>query len=152
GAENGRPGGDPRRTDRRDPSRRTPQGGIMQVTGKALGFDPVAEATAAERAGYDGVRVVDHFFSGLAPEPPHAVSHALVGLGAAAVATSRVLLTQTMLAATMRHPAECAQAVATIDRVSGGRAELGLGAGWFRQEHEAMGLALGTPRDRVDRL
>ncbi len=124
----------------------------MQVIGKALGFDPVGDATAAEDAGYDGVRVVDHFFSGLAPEPPHPVSHALAGLGAAAAATSRVLLTETMLAATMRHPAECAQAVATIDRVSGGRAELGLGAGWFRPEHEAMGLALGTAGDRVDRV
>jgi alkanesulfonate monooxygenase SsuD/methylene tetrahydromethanopterin reductase-like flavin-dependent oxidoreductase (luciferase family) len=124
----------------------------MQVIGKALGFDPVGDAIAAERSGYDGVRVIDHFFSGLAPEPPHPVPHALAGLGAAAVATSRVLLTQTMLAATMHHPAECAQAVATIDRISAGRAGLGLGAGWFAPEHAAMGLALGSPRDRVDRL
>lgn len=124
----------------------------MQVISKALGFDPVGEARAAEEAGYDGVRVIDHFFSGLAPEPPHAVSHALTGLAAAAVATERVLLTQTMLAATMRHPAECAQAVATIDRISGGRAELGLGAGWYRPEHEAMGLALGSPAERAARV
>jgi alkanesulfonate monooxygenase SsuD/methylene tetrahydromethanopterin reductase-like flavin-dependent oxidoreductase (luciferase family) len=124
----------------------------MQVIGKALGFDPVGEAIAAERSGYDGVRVVDHFFSGLAPELPHPISHALAGLGAAAATTSRVLLTQTMLAATMRHPAECAQAVATIDRISAGRAGLGLGTGWFRPEHAAMGLALGSPRDRVDRV
>ena len=98
----------------------------MKVIGRALGFDPVGEARAAEAAGFDGVRVIDHFFSGLAPQPPHAVSHSLSGLAAAAVATEQVLLTQTMLAAGMRHPAECAQAVATIDRISGGRAELGL--------------------------
>jgi len=124
----------------------------MKVIGRALGFDPVGEARAAEAAGFDGVRVIDHFFSGLAPQPPHAVSHSLSGLAAAAVATEQVLLTQTMLAAGMRHPAECAQAVATIDRISGGRAELGLGTGWYRPEHEAMGLALGPPAERVARL
>jgi alkanesulfonate monooxygenase SsuD/methylene tetrahydromethanopterin reductase-like flavin-dependent oxidoreductase (luciferase family) len=124
----------------------------MQVIGKALGFDPVGDAVAAEQAGFDGVRVIDHLFSGLAPDAPHAVPHALAGLAAAAVATERVVLTQTMLAATMRHPAECAQAVASIDRISGGRAEIGLGAGWYQPEHTAMGLALGSPRDRVDRV
>jgi alkanesulfonate monooxygenase SsuD/methylene tetrahydromethanopterin reductase-like flavin-dependent oxidoreductase (luciferase family) len=124
----------------------------MQVIGRALGFDPVGDARAAEAAGFDGVRVIDHFFSGLAPQPPHPVSHALSGLAAAAVATERVLLTQTMLAAGLRHPAECAQAVATIDRISGGRAELGLGSGWYRPEHDAMGLALGSPADRAARV
>jgi len=124
----------------------------MLVIGRALGFDPVGDARAAEAAGFDGVRVIDHFFSGLAPQPPHPVSHALAGLSAAAVATERVLLTETMLAAGMRHPAECAQAIATIDRISGGRAELGLGSGWFRPEHDAMGLALGPPADRAARV
>ena len=107
----------------------------MKVFGRALGFDPVGDARTAEAAGFDGVRVIDHFFSGLAPHAPHPVSHALSGLAAAAVATDRVLLTETMLAAGMRHPAECAQAIATIDRISGGRAELGLGTGWYRPEH-----------------
>lgn len=124
----------------------------MKVLGKAIGFDAIGDATRAEATGYDGVRVVDHFFSGIPPEPPVAVPHALTTLAAAAAVTERVLLTQTMLAATMRHPAEVAQAVASLDRISGGRAELGLGAGWLPVEHESMGLALGSPRQRVERL
>lgn len=124
----------------------------MFVIGKALGFAVRDEAVAAERAGFDGVRVIDHFFSGIPPEEPVAVPHALATLGAAAALTTRVLLTQTVFAATMRHPFELAQGVATLDRISGGRAELGLGAGWLPAEHAATGLALGTPRERVERL
>ncbi len=123
----------------------------MQVLGKALSFDAATDARRAEAAGYDGVRVIDHFFSGIPPEPPVAVPHAFVSLAAAAVVTERVLLTETMVAATFRHPAEVAQAVACIDRLSGGRAELGIGTGWLPSEHEALGLALGTPGERVER-
>lgn len=124
----------------------------MQVLGKAIGFDAIGDARRAEVAGYDGVRVIDHFFSGIPPEPPVAVPHALTTLAAAAAVTERVILAQTMLAATMRHPAEVAQAVAGLDRISGGRAELGLGTGWLPVEHDSMGLALGTPRERVERV
>ena len=124
----------------------------MEIIGKALGLDPVPEAQAAERAGYDGVRVIDHFFSGIAPEPQRAVSHGIAGLAAAAAVTDRVLLTTTMLSAPIRHPVECAPAIATIDRISGGRAVLGIGGGWNRAEFEAVGMELGSPRDRVDRL
>jgi alkanesulfonate monooxygenase SsuD/methylene tetrahydromethanopterin reductase-like flavin-dependent oxidoreductase (luciferase family) len=124
----------------------------MKVLGKALAFDPAEEARAAERAGYDGVRVIDHFFSGIAPEPQRAVSHGIAGLAAAAAVTERVLLTTTMLSAPIRHPVECAQAIATIDRISGGRAELGIGAGWNRAEFDAVGQKLGSPSDRVGRV
>lgn len=124
----------------------------MQILGKALGFDPIKDALAAEADGFDGVRVIDHFFSGMPPEQPVAVPHAMVTLTAAAAVTKRVLLTQTVMAATMRHPFELAQAVSCLDRVSHGRAELGLGAGWLVLEHEGNGLSLGTPRERVDRL
>lgn len=123
----------------------------MKVIGKALGFDAVGDARSAETSGYDGVRVIDHFFSGVPPEEPKAVPHSFVTLAAAAAATDRVLLTQTMVAATFRHPCEVAQAVACIDRISGGRAELGIGTGWLPSEHEALGLELGTPGDRVTR-
>lgn len=124
----------------------------VEVIGRALGFSPIDEAQRAERAGYDGVRVIDHFFSGIAPEPHIATPHGIAALAAAAAVTERVLLTVTMLSAPIRHPAECAQAIATIDRISGGRAELGIGAGWNRAEFDAMGLTLGTPRERVARL
>lgn len=124
----------------------------MEVFGKALSFDAVGDARRAESAGYDGVRAIDHFFSGIPPEPPIAVPHVFTTLGAAAVATSRVRLTQTMVAATLRHPVEVAQAVATLSRISGGRAEMGMGTGWLQVEHDATGLALGPVGERVDRL
>lgn len=124
----------------------------MQILGKALGFDPITDALAAEADGFDGVRVIDHFFSGIPPEQPVAVPHAMVTLTAAAAVTNRVLLTQTVMAATMRHPFELAQAVSCLDRVSNGRAELGLGTGWLLVEHERNGLPLSSPRERVDRL
>jgi alkanesulfonate monooxygenase SsuD/methylene tetrahydromethanopterin reductase-like flavin-dependent oxidoreductase (luciferase family) len=56
------------------------------------------------------------------------------------------------MAATMRHPFELAQGVSCLDRISKGRAELGLGAGWLVAEHEKNGLALGSPGERVSRL
>jgi alkanesulfonate monooxygenase SsuD/methylene tetrahydromethanopterin reductase-like flavin-dependent oxidoreductase (luciferase family) len=124
----------------------------MQVIGKALGFDAVADAQRAEAAGYDGVRAVDHFFSGIPPAIPSAIPHCFVTMAAAAACTRRVLLTQTMVAATLRHPFEVAQAVACLDRVSSGRAELGLGTGWLPSEHASMGLDLGTPGERIARV
>ncbi|MFP4512832.1 MAG: LLM class flavin-dependent oxidoreductase [Acidimicrobiales bacterium] len=124
----------------------------MQVIGKALRFDPAGEARRAEDLGFDGVRVIDHFMSGVPPEPPAAVPHPFVSLGAAAAATSQVLLTQTMVAAPIRHPFEVAQAVSSLDRISGGRAELGMGTGWLESEFDNTGLRLGPPRERIDRL
>ncbi len=124
----------------------------MEVFGKALSFDAVEDARRAEAAGYDGVRAIDHVFSGIPPEPPIAAPHVFTTLGAAAAATARVRLTQTMVAATLRHPVEVAQAVATLSRLSGGRAELGMGTGWLQAEHDATGLRLGPVGERVDRL
>jgi len=124
----------------------------VELIGKALGFDPVGDATSAEHFGYNGVRVIDHFFSGIPPERPAAVPHALVTLASVAAITKNITLTQTVMAATMRHPFELAQGVSCLDRISNGRAELGLGAGWLIAEHEKNGLALGSPGERVSRL
>ncbi|HWB66101.1 MAG TPA: LLM class flavin-dependent oxidoreductase [Mycobacteriales bacterium] len=123
----------------------------MFVIGKSLGFDAVGDARRAEEAGYDGVRAIDHFFSGIPPARPEAVPHCFVTLAAAAAVTNRVLITQTMVAPTLRHPFEVAQAVACLDRISDGRAELGIGTAWLPSEHDQMNLTLGPPRDRVAR-
>ena len=124
----------------------------MQIFGPSLGADPVADALAAEKAGFHGVRVLDHLFHKLPGLDMQRTEHPFVALGAAAAVTSRVLLTQTVLDVSRRHPAEVCQALATLDRVSNGRAELGLGTGWFEPAHTAVGIELGPPRDRVDRL
>jgi alkanesulfonate monooxygenase SsuD/methylene tetrahydromethanopterin reductase-like flavin-dependent oxidoreductase (luciferase family) len=124
----------------------------MEVFGPSLGADAVGEARAAEAAGFSGVRVLDHLFCAINDGPVNTFDHPLVALGAAAAVTNRIVLTQTMLDVTRRHPTEVAQAIATLDRLSGGRAELGLGAGWYLPEHNAVGISLGTPGTRVRRL
>lgn len=124
----------------------------MRVYGGALFWDPVREARDAEQRGFDGVRVLDHFSAPASPEHVFSVPHSLVTLGAAAAATSRIGLTQTMLCTTFRNPAEVAQAISTLHRISGGRAELGLGAGWHRAEHEAFGYPFPGPAERLGRL
>jgi alkanesulfonate monooxygenase SsuD/methylene tetrahydromethanopterin reductase-like flavin-dependent oxidoreductase (luciferase family) len=124
----------------------------MQIYGGALFWDPVREARDAEERGFDGVRVLDHFSAPLWPDSAYSVPHSLVTLGAAAAATSRVGLTQTMLCNTFRNPAEIAQAMSTLHRISGGRAELGLGAGWHRAEHEAFGYPFPSLTERFERL
>ncbi|HEV3361784.1 MAG TPA: LLM class flavin-dependent oxidoreductase [Pseudonocardiaceae bacterium] len=124
----------------------------VRVYGGALFWDPVREARDAEQRGFDGVRVLDHFSAPASADASFAVPHSLVTLGAAAAATSRIGLTQTVLCNTFRNPAEIAQAIATLHRISGGRAELGLGAGWHRGEHEAFGYPFPGPVERLERL
>ena len=124
----------------------------MQVYGGALFWDPVAEARDAEERGFDGVRVLDHIAAPASPETMFPVPHSLVTLAAAAAVTTRIGLTQTMLSNGLRNPAEVAHAIATLHRISGGRAELGLGAGWHRAEHEAFGYAFPGLTERLARL
>src|SRR5579875_1973271 len=119
----------------------------MQVFGPTLGADPVGHARSLEDAGFDGVRVIDHFFCPWPGGPAEWFPHSIATLAAAAVATTRAQLTQTVMSAAFRHPAEVAQAIATIDRLSGGRAGLGLGAGWYDPEFDAFGLRLGPPAE-----
>lgn len=132
------------------------EGRTMQVfCGQALGLEVVEQAKRAEALGYDGVRTPDHYFTARSVSPGAAAKwreHALILMGPAAVVTERVTITQTVMCANFRHPSDLAYAVATLDRLSNGRAELGLGAGWFQPEHDAFGLPWGTPGDRVTRV
>lgn len=121
----------------------------MEVIGPSLREDPVQDARAAEAAGFSGVRVVDHFVSPDSSGRPAGCPHAFVALAAAAAVTRSVTLTETVMSAGFRHPVELAQATATLDRISGGRAELGLGAGWRQSEYKALGLPFLDPRQRI---
>jgi probable F420-dependent oxidoreductase len=126
--------------------------GVSPVT-----FDAVAEvAVRAERLGFDSVWVSDHFFStleryGAGPER-YGSLEPLATLAGLAAATERVRLGTLVLSAGFRHPAVLAKAATAIDRVSGGRLELGLGAGWFEDEYEAFGVPFGTVGERFDVL
>ncbi len=113
----------------------------------------VAQAKAAEAAGYDRVMVMDHFYQlpGLgAPDEPMFECYSM--LSALAQHTQRVRLSALVTGNTYRNPTLLAKTITTLDHVSGGRATLGIGAGWFEAEHVALGFPFGTFTDRFERL
>lgn len=121
--------------------------------GGSITFARTAEvAREAERLGFDSVWISDHFFLSLAryggPPEPRGSLEPLTTLAALAVATERVRLGTLVLCAPFRHPAILAKTASAIDLLSGGRLDLGLGAGWYREEFEAFGVPFGTVGER----
>jgi F420-dependent oxidoreductase-like protein len=109
-------------------------------------------ARATEDGGFDAFFRSDHYLrmgdlSGL-PGP----SDAWVTLAGLARETSRIRLGTLMTAATFRLPGPLAIEVAGVDQMSGGRVELGLGAAWYEEEHEAYGIPFPDVVERFDRL
>lgn len=112
-----------------------------------------AQAVEAEQSGFDTVLVMDHFYQLPMLGPPEAeMLECYTLLGALAGATKSVRLGALVTGNTYRHPAVLAKIVTTLDVVSGGRAQLGIGAGWFELEHDAFGLEFGTFTDRFEKL
>ncbi|WP_067681895.1 LLM class F420-dependent oxidoreductase [Nocardia miyunensis] len=113
----------------------------------------IEQARAAEAAGFDAAFVMDHFYQlpnlG-APEEP--MLEAYTALGALATATERIQLSTLVTGNTYRNPAMLAKTVTTLDVVSGGRAVLGIGAGWYEFEHIGLGYEFGTFTERFERL
>ncbi len=99
----------------------------------------VALARACEEAGLEGLFRSDHYAS-LMREEERGSLDAWATLTALAGVTERIRLGSMVSPATFRHPSELAKVVATADHVSGGRVELGLGAGWNEREHAAYGF------------
>ena len=106
----------------------------------------------AEAAGFWWVSVWDHFYANPFRDRTAPCFEGTAILAALAAATRRVRVGCLVFAMPFRHPAQLAEAVATIDHLSGGRVEMGLGAGWLKQEFEDLGLAFGSLRERMDRL
>lgn len=104
---------------------------------------PVAVAQRAEELGFDVVLVSDHVGPGLSP---------LVAMSAMAQATERIRLGTLVLNNDMRNPVQLAWEAATLDRLSRGRFELGLGAGHTPHEYAATGIGFEAPRHRKGRL
>jgi probable F420-dependent oxidoreductase len=121
--------------------------GVLAETAGSVD-EVVATARRAEELGYDTVLLRDH----VVPEPYGDQVAPLIGLTAAAVATSRLKVGTLVLANDYRHPVLLAKEAATLQQLSGGRFELGLGAGWLRAEYEAAGLAFERAGVRVGRL
>jgi F420-dependent oxidoreductase-like protein len=99
----------------------------------------VALARACEEHGLEGLFRSDHYAS-LMREEERGSLDAWATLTALAAVTERIRLGSMVSPATFRHPSELAKVVATADHVSGGRVELGLGAGWNEREHRAYGF------------
>ena len=116
-------------------------------------FEALAEvAVRAERLGFDSVWMSDHLFATLGRygggDERYGSLEPLTTLAALAPLTERVRLGTLVLSAGFRHPAVVAKTVTAIDRLSNGRVELGLGAGWFSDEYEAFGYGFGSVGER----
>jgi F420-dependent oxidoreductase-like protein len=112
----------------------------------------VALATGCEQHGIPTLFRSDHYMNLDGQHPDRGSLDAWATLSALAAVTSKVRLGTMVSPATFRHPSELAKVVATADHVSGGRVELGLGAGWHEREHEAYGFPFADTRTRVDML
>jgi F420-dependent oxidoreductase-like protein len=117
-------------------------------------FEVVArQAAEADRSGFDTVLVMDHFYQlPMLGEPDQYMLECYTLLGALARETEQVRLSALVTGNTYRNPAVLAKIVTTLDVVSGGRAQLGIGAGWFELEHRAFGIEFGTFTDRFEKL
>jgi F420-dependent oxidoreductase-like protein len=100
----------------------------------------------AEEHGFDGLFRSDHYTTIFGPEAEaHDAWATLAGL---ATLTERIRLGTLVSPVTFRHPSLLARMVATVDHISGGRVELGMGSGWYEREHEAQGFAFPEGRER----
>src|SRR6476469_9973901 len=117
-------------------------------------FDVVAaQAQAADRSGFDTVLLMDHFYQLPMLGPPDAnMLECYTTLGALARETSTVRLGALVTGNTYRNPTTLAKIITALDIVSGGRAQLGIGAGWFELEHDSLGFEFGTFTDRFEKL
>src|ERR1700704_3437871 len=107
----------------------------------------------AEDAGFSSVWVMDHFFQIPAvgsPEEPMLESYTTLGFLAAA--TSRVRLGTLVTGVTYRSPGVLVKEVTTLDVLSGGRANFGVGAAWYEREHVGLGVPFPPLRERFERL
>jgi F420-dependent oxidoreductase-like protein len=110
----------------------------------------VALAETCERSGIEALFRSDHYLSLSSPgRVAHDAWTTLAGLSAL---TTTLRFGSLVSPVTFRHPSVLANAAATVDHISGGRIELGMGAGWMEREHQAYGFAFPPLRERLERL
>jgi F420-dependent oxidoreductase-like protein len=112
----------------------------------------LALALATERAGFDAFFRSDHLMGVDPQDPSYLPTDCWTTLAGLARDTERVRLGALVTAATFREPGLLAAIVASVDEMSGGRAELGMGTGWYEREHAAFGIPFPPVRERFDRL
>lgn len=110
----------------------------------------LARTRETEELGFDGLYVVDHFFGRVdIHEPTH---EAWTMLAALAPFTQRLRLGVMVCGNTYRNPAFLLKQAVTVDHISGGRVDFGVGAGWLEREHEAYGFEYPSAGQRVERF
>lgn len=116
--------------------------------------DILSTARHAAETGWDGVYVMDHFMPHTAAAVPADGPMVEAGTTVAALGAlvPRLRIGTLVLSNTYRHPAVVANMAVTIDRISGGRFTLGLGAGWQVNEHQQYGMDLPPVGERIDRF
>jgi F420-dependent oxidoreductase-like protein len=127
-------------------------------TGEFDGWDPleawrrsVAVAQDAERLGVESIWLFDHFHT--IPRPTDEITfESFTTLSALAALTERVRLGHVVICTAFRNPALTAKMIATMDTISAGRMELGIGAGWKRDEWVAYGYGFPETAERLARL
>jgi alkanesulfonate monooxygenase SsuD/methylene tetrahydromethanopterin reductase-like flavin-dependent oxidoreductase (luciferase family) len=111
----------------------------------------LGEFQMAEELGFDHAWLVDHLVDTDGP-PSHPIHEAWTLLAFLAARTSRIRLGVLVTSNTFRHPAVLLKSAVTVDHISGGRLNLGLGTGWHVDEHRRYGIPLPEPAERVDRF
>src|SRR5687768_15865263 len=128
-----------------------PQGWV----GEYDGWDPLDAwrrstevARQADRLGFESIWMFDHFQT--VPRPTDEITfESFTSLSALAAVTERVRLGHIVLCTAFRNPALTAKMISTLDTISGGRMELGIGAGWKREEWLAYGYEFPPTRERL---
>lgn len=113
--------------------------------------DQLAVARTAEAAGYSAFFRSDHY-TAMSGDGLPGPTDSWVTLAGVARETSTIRLGTLVSSATFRYPGPLAISVAQVDEMSGGRVELGIGAGWFEAEHQAYAIPFPSLRERFDRL
>jgi F420-dependent oxidoreductase-like protein len=114
--------------------------------------DQLTVAKKTEECGFDAFFRSDHYLVMGDKDPLPGPTDSWVTLAGLARETERIRLGTLVTSATFRNPGVLAISVAQVDQMSGGRVELGLGAGWFQAEHEAYGLEFPGTKTRFDIL
>jgi F420-dependent oxidoreductase-like protein len=132
-----------------------PQGWKMElagIDGAAAQWSTAVEiAQLAERLGYDSIWVYDHVHN--VPRPAQeAVFECWTTMAAVSQLTSTIRLGQMVGCNSYRNPALLAKITSTVDVVSGGRLDWGIGAGWYELEYRAYGYEFPSPKDRIGML
>lgn len=124
----------------------------VDISQHRLSWHELAErARWAEDAGFEGAWAFDHF-TPMYGSGPGECMEAWTLLAALAASTTRIRLGTLVTGVTYRHPSVLAAEVVTVDHVSGGRVDVGVGAAWHQDEHRRLGIAFPPTPERVGRL